>query len=77
MTPTLVAVLITGHGARRLSLHTRRDRAVDAAGTIGRELFGDRFGYDLGPALTGEQVAETLRAEGWQVTIDEQPVDLP
>lgn len=79
MTPTVVALLITGpHLAEPLlSLHANRaqaDRAVVAAADA---IYLGRFGHHLADAATRPGYAiERLQAEGYRVELGERAVEL-
>lgn len=75
MTPTLIAVLVTGHGERRLSLHTQQRAADEQLAKIARELWLGRFGYEL-PDRGPVDARLRLAGEGWTATVEPVPVEL-
>ena len=78
MNATVVVLLITGHGARELSLHTRREQAERALLEVGFALWVARFSYRPEAWARGDasSLREALEAEGWTVTLGEQVVEL-
>lgn len=85
MIPTIVVLRIDGHGTEHLSLHTKRQQALDTLVEVGRKAWRDRFDYDL-PGLDGpsyrpsaddpQYVSDRLVREGWRVRVEEREVTL-
>ena len=84
MTPTLIAVLITGPWLPEphLSLHTTQEQADRALVAAADKVWREAYGYDLSPVVdsTGRDLAEVvtdrLITEGFYVLLREQAVEL-